>query len=319
MTHPGRAASIASIVALISLAAACSGGGQAAPTAVPASPTSVPQPESVLPTPPPTQAAELRVVLASTDLGVGLNRLAFGIIEGDARQVRAPEAKVLLFHVDTTADTAKASATATFVAWPHGRHGVYVANVELDAPGQWGIVAEIAGDDGAVRTAQSGVFQVKLETSAPAIGSPAPASVTRTSADVADLAELTTSPDPDPDLYAMTIADAVSSGRPSVISFATPAFCRTATCGPQVEVLSALHDRFGADANFVHVEVYENAQEIDGDASKLRLDPAMAEWGLLTEPFTFVVDAGGLVAAKFEGFVTEGEIEDALASVLGAS
>ena len=306
----------ASIVCLAAVAAACSGDSQPAPTAVPPSPTSVPQPESVLPTPPPTQTAELRVVLASTDLGVGLNRLAFGIIEGDARQVRVPEAKVLLFHVDTTADRPRASASAAFVAWPHGRHGVYVTNVELDAPGQWGIVAEITGDDGAARTAQSGVFQVKRETSAPAIGSPAPPSVTRTSSDVDDLAELTTSPDPDPDLYAMTVAEAVSSGRPSVIAFATPAFCRTATCGPQVEVVSALRDRFGPDANFVHVEVYENAHEIEGDASKLRLDPAMTEWGLLTEPFTFVVDAGGLVAAKFEGFVTEGELEVALAAVL---
>ena len=44
----------------------------------------------------------------------------------------------------------------------------------------------------------------------------------------------------------------------------------------------------------------------------------MAEWGLLTEPFTFVVDAGGRVAAKFEGFVTEGELEAALTAVLQA-
>ena len=68
----------------------------------------------------------------------------------------------------------------------------------------------------------------------------------------------------------------------------------------------------------MHVEVYENAHEIEGDASRLRLDPAMAEWGLLTEPFTFVVDAGGRVAAKFEGFVTEGELEAALTAVLDA-
>ena len=317
--HFGRAAvAAASIVWLAAVAAGCSQAGEQTPTATPASPTSVPQPDSPLPTPPPSEAPSLRVVLASTDLGVGLNRLAFGIIEGAAGQVRAPEAKVLLFHVDTTTDRPRAAGLATFVAWPHGRQGVYVANVELDTPGQWGIVAEIVGADGAVRQAQSGVFQVKPETSSPGIGHAAPTSVTRTSADVADLAELTTSADPDPDLYVLTVADAVSSGKPSVITFATPAFCRTATCGPQVEIVSALKDRVGPRANFVHVEVYENAHEIEGDASKLRLDPAMAEWGLLTEPFTFVVDAGGLVAAKFEGFVTEGELEAALTAVLQA-
>ena len=316
-THFGRGALAAASIVWLVAVAACSAGGQRTPTAAPASPTSVPLPESALPTPPTGEASGLRVVLASTDLGVGRNRLAFGIVEGAAGQVRASEAKVLLFHVDTTTDRPRASGVAAFVPWPHGRQGVFVANVDLDAPGQWGIVAEIVGADGAVRSAQSGVFQVKQEASSPGVGWPAPASVTRTSADVAELAELTTSPDPDPDLYLTTVADAISSGIPSVITFATPAFCRTATCGPQVEVVSALQDRFGDRANFLHVEVYENAGEIEGDASKLRLDPAMAEWGLLTEPFTFVVDGGGLVAAKFEGFVTEGELEAALTAVLG--
>ena len=317
ITHFGQGALAAASIVWLVAVAACSAGGQRTPTAAPASPTSVPEPESALPTPPTGEASGLRVVLASTDLGVGRNRLAFGIIEGAAGQVRASEAKVLLFHVDTTTDRPRTTALAPFVPWPGGRQGVYVANVELDAPGQWGIVAEIVGADGAVRSAQSGVFQVKPETSSPAIGSAAPASVTRTSGDVPELAELTTSPDPDPDLYLTTVADAVSSGRPSVITFATPAFCRTATCGPQVEIVSALREKFAPRANFLHVEVFENAHEIDGDASKLRLDPAMAEWGLLTEPFTFVVDGGGLVASKFEGFVTEGELEAALAAVLG--
>ena len=42
----------------------------------------------------------------------------------------------------------------------------------------------------------------------------------------------------------------------------------------------------------------------------------MEEWGLQTEPFTFVIDAGGLVAKKFEGFVNEEELESALVDVI---
>ena len=52
--------------------------------------------------------------------------------------------------------------------------------------------------------------------------------------------------------------------------------------------------------------------------SKGRLTPLMAEWGLLTEPFTFVLDRGGLIMSKFEGFVTEEELESALAAALDA-
>jgi len=40
------------------------------------------------------------------------------------------------------------------------------------------------------------------------------------------------------------------------------------------------------------------------------------EWSLPSEPWTFIVDAEGLVASKFEGFATRDELEAALADVL---
>lgn len=46
------------------------------------------------------------------------------------------------------------------------------------------------------------------------------------------LEELTTDYTPDPDLYQLTIAEALITGRPTVIVFATPAFCTSPTCGP---------------------------------------------------------------------------------------
>ena len=38
----------------------------------------------------------------------------------------------------------------------------------------------------------------------------------------------------------------------------------------------------------------------------------------MTEPFTFVIDDEGQIAAKFEGFVTEEELESALLRLPGA-
>jgi hypothetical protein len=38
----------------------------------------------------------------------------------------------------------------------------------------------------------------------------------------------------------------------------------------------------------------------------------MAEWGLVTEPWTFVVGADGRVARRYEGLVAEDEIVGAL-------
>ena len=43
----------------------------------------------------------------------------------------------------------------------------------------------------------------------------------------------------------------------------------------------------------------------------------MSEWGLPSEPWTFVVDREGIVRAKYEGFVTEDELGDAIGETLG--
>ncbi len=120
----------------------------------------------------------------------------------------------------------------------------------------------------------------------------------------------------DLDLDRMTIAEAISGGLPTLVTFATPAFCTSATCGPQVEVVSTIKERYKGRANFIHIEVYDNPHEMEGDVSKGRLSPLLDEWGLRSEPFTFVIDADGLVAAKFEGFATEDELESALQEVI---
>ena len=211
----------------------------------------------------------LSATVISTDLGVGVNRLVFALLDrGSNTAAKKPEAQVSLYRPGTGFD----DVTTT--------------------------------------------VQVKEESSTPAIGSSAPPSVNKTGRDVETLDHLTTSPTPDVDLYGMTIRDALSSGIPLVVSFATPAFCQTATCGPQVEVLSKVKDRYRGRANFIHVEVFDNPHEIEGDLSRAHPVPSVEEWGLPTEPWTFIVDGDGTVAAKFEAFATAEEIEEGLAGVL---
>ena len=84
-----------------------------------------------------------------------------------------------------------------------------------------------------------------------------------------------------------------------------------------MEVITALKDRYSGQANFIHIEVYDSPDKLT-DLSRARLAPQMAEWGLLTEPYTFVLDAEGRVAAKFEGFVNEDELAEALVALLGS-
>jgi hypothetical protein len=100
------------------------------------------------------------------------------------------------------------------------------------------------------------------------------------------------------------------------VLFATPAYCQTATCGPQIEVVKELKDRLEDRMNFVHVEIYDNPDEIQGDLSRGIVSPTVKEWNLPSEPWTFIVDSGGLVHAKFEAFTTQEELEEAILEVL---
>ena len=74
---------------------------------------------------------------------------------------------------------------------------------------------------------------VKQTSSTPAIGSPAPRSESKTASDAPQLTDINTDPKPDPDLYQISIADAIDRNEPLLVTFATPAYCRTATCGPR--------------------------------------------------------------------------------------
>ena len=309
-----RAVTVIALLAGASFLAGCS--SEPEPTPQPTVPPTVAGPSSSTPVPaagPP----EVGLGLATVDLGVGLNRFAFGIRDADSKPVRTPKALATFMFIESTPYEVRAQAEASFVTWPTGRAGVYVVDgVELDKAGRWGLVVEVETDDGAIAVGQLG-FDVKLTSSSPAIGSLAPRSLNKTGGDSTDLGEITTSPDPDPDLYRMTVAEAVDAGRPTVVTFATPAFCTTATCGPQVEVVSALEDRYGDEASFIHVEVYDNPVEMRGDFSKGRISPVLEEWGLISEPYTFILDGEGVIKSKFEGFVTEEELEAALKKVLG--
>ena len=309
----GAAASVSLVVSGIVMAACSSDAGPASPpTAAPtaaAPPGATPAPSAGLP--------EVGLGLATIDLGVGLNRVAFGIRGADSKPVRAPTALATFMFIESTPYEVRAQAQASFVTWPTGRAGVYVVDgVELNKAGRWGLVVEVETEDGAIAVGQLG-FDVKLTSSSPAIGSLAPPSLNKTGERWADLEEITTSPDPDPDLYRMTVAEAVDAGKPTVVTFATPAFCSTATCGPQVEVVSALKERHAGEASFIHVEVYDNPVEMREDFSKGRISPVLEEWGLISEPYTFILDGEGVIRSKFEGFVTEEELEAALKKVLG--
>ena len=283
--------------ALVLLAMACGSGST---------------PTTDIPTP---VVLSLRALLASSDLAPEENRFVFALLDSRSSPIRASRAQVTLSYVEGDGAVPYGEVEALFRRWPVGPGGVFTAKIDFSRPGTW--LAEIVPTDGeAVGELARLSFEVKEQSATPAIGAPAPRSTNRTSADVSSLEELTSDANPDPELYQMTVAQALQTGRPLLVTFATPAFCTSATCGPQVDVVKALKETYRDRINVIHVEVYENPHEIVGDLSNARLSPEIEEWGLPTEPWTFIVDGQGRVAAKFEAFSSYEEIDEEMARVL---
>ena len=76
------------------------------------------------------------------------------------------------------------------------------------------------------------LFEVAEPGNVPNIGSIPPLSRNKTLQNTEPLEKLTTDFAPDPDLYQITVEDAVAIGKPTVVVFASPAFCTSPTCGP---------------------------------------------------------------------------------------
>ncbi len=267
------------------------------------------------------------LVVSNSDLAVGKNRVSFGLVDRDYMPVRPDSVELRAVYYEPGADTGQVRrrATAEFLEWPpEGRRGVFVAEVSFDqagaatdeAPGIWELHATFRRPGGEMLTIGS-VVSVAAEHKAPAIGDPAPRSNTPTATKVDDLRSISSSPEPDPALYQLSVAEAVADGKPAVITFATPAFCVSATCGPQVSDLSTLARKYQGRANFVHVEVYQNPHLIEPANPSRELVPAVAEWGLVSEPWTFVVSRDGIIEARFEQYAPPGILESAIVTALG--
>ena len=264
---------------------------------------------------------ELEITLATPDLGVGEQRFALVLSNQDGL-IKLPVIEFTSYrYPDGYAGSRQGpfeSKLARFTEFSFGTRGIHVTSLSFNATGEWGVETRVPRPDGSTATAEVR-FRVEEHPRSIAVGEHAPPSRNRTISDVESVCELTTGSLVDESLYQTTIADALSRQRPFVVVFASPAFCTNAVCGPQVEVVSDLHDRFGGKADFIHVDLYENPHEIQGDLASAVTSPLLAEWGLTSQEWTFVVSADGKVAARFENFVGTSELEQAINAVLETS
>jgi hypothetical protein len=299
--------------------AACSGSGDDAPS----------ETDPVVLTPLPDGVA-LPIVISS-DLAVGENRFLLGLEDQETGDLLLDaDLAFAFFLLDSDEGTLKFERDAEPIvitrSYTHthddggletheaGEVGAYRTTADFDVAGLWGVEVSGTTADGKALEPLRPTFNVNEVPFGLAIGDPAPRSEQLILADVDDITEIDTSENPNPQQHDTTVADAVTSGKPTVIAIATPAFCATRICGPTKDVFDDLHVEFGDAANFVHVEPYQVQPVRDGECPNLSdcLNPILDEWRLQSEPWVFIVDADGNIAAKFDGLVTLEELADAL-------
>jgi hypothetical protein len=270
--------------------------------------------------PPLADGGELLPIPVTSELVVGSNRFLLNLVDADNNPLAAPDRAVTLnfyaLEVDpvTPAQTVEATYLPTIPQLP----GLYRAQVDFDRAGTWGIEAEATEADGRVRTGRM-VFSVRQEGSTPLVGSEARSSQTPTGESAEQIALISTDDDPNAAFYRLSVDQALQQDQPFLLVFATPAFCRTATCGPALDIVKEVAPAFH-DVAVIHVEPYE-LEQVDGHLQpvlregQLVLVPAVVEWGLLTEPMIFAVDADGIVRTKLEGVASADEIRSAMEGI----
>lgn len=285
------------LVLLLALAAC--GGEEATNSPSPTVIALPPAARDVIPT--------LQVAVVSDDFAVGTPRVPFVLYDGPNRVKDAQKVKVTLF--DLTQNPPQPGAFFWATGYNDYAIPYWVVYPAIATAGNWGLLAQVVEPGGQVVEAQF-VIEVLDKPKAPAIGDAALPSANRTVATEPALEKLTSDVEPNAALYQMTVAEAITNGRPSVVVFSTPGFCQTAVCTPVLESVKTVYTQQSDRANFIHIEVYKQFNP------ELILADEMVAWGFTSEPWTYVLDTTGRVAARLGGPVSPRELTAALEPLL---
>ena len=260
-------------------------------------------------------------VLASSERLVGESRLLFALVDDQNRPIANEDLEVEIGFFDLCADPATPTQVlAPAFSWGiTGLTGFYAVTPTFPRPGTWGAAVAVVDPATGEATGAKLQFTVAEDGTTPRVGEPAPAVKTPTLADVGgEVRRISTDPQPEPSFYETSLDEALAAGEPFLLGFVTPAFCTSAQCGPTIDVVKDAVAE--APIRVVVVEPYELAW--DG----VRLEPVLENDGLVpveaadaygipTEPWLFLVDGDGNIAASYEAVVGKQELVDAIRSL----
>jgi hypothetical protein len=252
---------------------------------------------------------------------VGHNRLGFAIVDRANKQIDVSAVAVY---------TAKPNGTELRGPFPARKESLdvetqyrsaqtasdlangdtfYVADADYPSRGPHIAIGLVRLDGRLIVAEPVAALPIGAKNGPPDVGDKAIRIHTLTAADVGgDLKKLSTRVPPPPDMLNTDFADVLGK-KPVVLLFATPALCQSRTCGPVVDIAEQVRAQSGKGVAFIQQEIYT-----DNDPNK-PYRPQVIAWHLPTEPWAFVINRHGRIAARFEGVFSVGELARAVQRV----
>lgn len=132
----------------------------------------------------------------------------------------------------------------------------------------------------------------------------APRLPTKTLADVGgDMSRITTYRQPDARMYQYSLDNALAMGKPILLEFATPGHCTV--CDAQLQIVKALLEKYQEKVLFLHMDQYQNPE-------------AFKAYRVMGDPWTYFIDAKGVVRQQQAGRMLYREMEMAIEKLLKA-
>jgi hypothetical protein len=110
-------------------------------------------------------------------------------------------------------------------------------------------------------------------------------------------------------LHAQTLTQALAAGKPVAFLVATPAHCKTAVCGPVLDLLLAQQAAFGSKVSMVHAEVYT-------DDTIATPAPVVDAYKMDFEPSLFLADHTGTIVNRLDNVWDTNELVAALTKLV---
>jgi hypothetical protein len=191
--------------------------------------------------------------------------------------------------------------------------GTYAARIDVPASGSWQVV--VIASDGPQKAAGGPSLLPVTDGAIPAaLGSKATSVPTPVATTERALKEICTRTPPC-HLHAISLDEALGSGKPTVVSFGTPLLCETQLCGPVLDeaILAASQTR-AKGVHFIHVEEFLPGPDLKPPPPTLEnVSPTFKAWKFASEPWTIIVDGDGIIRDRFgAGPTAADEIEAAL-------